>query len=215
MGFENVGRVWDPEAFKAFVRTQNLSWATGVTIHHTATPNHDQRPKGFTIQHIRNIEDFYRRKKGWSSGPHLFTDEDQIFGMSSLERRGVHARSFNKTHIGIEVLGNYDVVDPLTDERGNRCWATVAAATAILIQSAPTLTVNGVNGHRDDPRTSKTCPGKKWDMDKFRAVVTAILSGAGSDREDDPAEANVIDVEGAHKAIANIEWQLSKLKDAL
>jgi len=217
MGFENVGKVWDEVSFAEFVKTQDLSWAKGITIHHTANPHHGNRPRGLTIQHIRNIQSGYERKRPnpWRSGPHLFTDEDQIFGMSSLERRGIHAKSFNGTHIGIEVLGNYDTVDPLTDERGNRCWATAVATTAILIQSAPTLTVSGINGHRDDPRTDKTCPGKKWDMDKFRAKVTAYLSAEGRDREDDPAEAKVIDVEGIHKAIAAIEWQLSKLKNAL
>ena len=75
-------------------------------MHHTAAPSLAQRPRGLTIQHIRNIQNYYQSQLGWSSGPHLFIDDDQIFGMSSLERRGIHAVSFNRTHIGIEVLGN-------------------------------------------------------------------------------------------------------------
>ena len=46
----------------------------------------------------------YKNTLGWSAGPHLFTDEDQIWGMCDFSKKGVHAVSFNKRAIGIEVL---------------------------------------------------------------------------------------------------------------
>jgi len=57
---------------------------------------------------IANIRDYYKNDLLWSAGPHLFIDEDEIYGMCDLRKKGVHAVSFNKTAIGIEVLGDYD-----------------------------------------------------------------------------------------------------------
>ena len=88
MGFKNVGRVWTPASLAEYLETRKVpGWVKSITLHHTAAPSLAQRPNGFTIQHIRNIEDYYRRPKsqggagGWSSGPHLFIDEDEVFGM--------------------------------------------------------------------------------------------------------------------------------------
>lgn len=213
MAFGNVGRVWDPKSFQEFVATQDLSWAQGVTIHHTSTPNHDQRPRGFTIQHIRNIQDYYEREKGWSSGPHLFTDDDQIFGMSSLERRGVHAKSFNATHIGLEVLGDYDAVDPQLDPRGKDCWGIAVQTTAILL-TAMGKTSGATNFHRDDPRTGKTCPGKKFNKEAFVNAVSRERDVLLDDREDDPISP-ALDLAVIRKVIEALEWQLKKLKRQL
>jgi hypothetical protein len=92
---------------------KKTDWATSVTIHHTAAPSLAQRPQGFTIQHIINMASFYQRQKssggnGWPTGPHLFIDDDQIFGMCDFAVKGIHAVSFNTSSIGIEVLGFYD-----------------------------------------------------------------------------------------------------------
>jgi len=203
MGFENVGKVWDLPGFKQFIRGQDLSWAKGITLHHTAAPTLQQRPEGFRVQHIRNIASYYRDQLGWSSGPHLFVDEDQVFGMSTLERRGVHARSFNATHIGIEVLGNYDHERP-EEGRGLNCWRMAAQAVGAILDRTG-LTPESVNFHRDDPRTSKTCPGKLVS----RAMVLGLIPTRG-DREDDPATG-----EGIEKRLAAIEWQIGQIRREL
>lgn len=175
MGYELVGRVWDAELFAAYVKTVSLKWANSVTVHHTSSPSLSQRPKGWLIQHMRNLKDFYKRKLGWSAGPHLFTDEDQIFGMSSLWRRGVHARSFNARSIGIETLGNYDKEDPTTG-RGLACWLTTAEATAILLKEMGlSVSTKTVKFHRDDPLTSKSCPGNKVSKEWFLQLVEKFM----------------------------------------
>jgi len=184
MGFELVGQVWDRGTFREYVsRLPALSWCRAVCVHHTSSPNLAQRPQGWTIQHMRNLQDFYQRQLGWSAGPHLFTDEDQIFGVSSLYQRGVHAVSFNSYAIGIETLGDYDSEDPLTG-RGLECWKTSAAAVAILLDHLK-LPANGetVLFHRDDPKTSKTCPGGKVDKEWFLGLVR------GEGDRNDPAPA--------------------------
>jgi hypothetical protein len=207
MGFENVGKVWDVSGFRDFLRGQEIGWAQGVTLHHTAAPSLAQRPQGFKIQHMRNLQHFYQTQLGWSAGPHLFVDEDQVFGLSGLHRRGVHAKSFNRTHIGIEVLGNYDSEDP-TEGRGLQCWTTAAAAVSALLERLG-KGISAVNFHRDDPRTSKTCPGRLVERDWVLALIPQP-----SDRTDDPPgdAASNLNLEPELRAM---EWQLRKIRDKL
>jgi hypothetical protein len=197
MSFANVGKVWDAAGFAAYLETlPPLDWARSVTVHHTAYPDLSMRPKGWTIQHMRNLEDYYGRKKRWSAGPHLFTDEDQIFGLSPLTARGVHARSFNADSIGLEALGNYDQESP-HEGRGREVWYTTAAAVALLLAKLG-LEPNPetVKFHRDDPRTTKRCPGRKvekeWFLNMVRSARTALKHGQAQDDragEDDLAGA--------------------------
>lgn len=170
MSYANVGRTWTPRSFRDYLGTlQRPSWAKSVTLHHTAAPSLAQRPAGLTAQHMVNLRHYYEKQLGWSRGPHLFTDDDEIHGMTPLTLKGTHAVSFNATSIGIEALGNYDVEDPKTG-RGHLVWQTTAqAAVALLDWLGLEPSEKTVLFHRDDPRTSKTCPGTKvskaWVLD--------------------------------------------------
>jgi hypothetical protein len=174
MSYANVGKVWSNSSFKDYLKTiQKPSWVRTVTLHHTAAPSLAQRPTGLTIQHINNIASYYKNKLGWNRGPHLFIDENEIFGMTPLTTPGIHAVSFNSSSIGIEVLGDYDVEDPLSG-RGLECWKVTAQCTADLLQwigvepSSKTVLF-----HRDDPKTSKSCPGKKVTKDWILNLIKA------------------------------------------
>jgi hypothetical protein len=230
MSYSAVGKVWDAESFRAHVKKHAASikgWAKGVTIHHTAAPNLAQRPNGWTIQHMRNLAHFYGKKLRWSAGPHLFTDEDQIFGLSPMTARGVHARSFNPGYLGIEALGNYDVEDPRSG-RGRQVWRNTAKAVSIL-QEELGWTDAQVTFHRDDPRTSKTCPGSKVSREWFLNLVHSakfskpepgdpgVDGQARSENQDPPSppeEFLALDQEVVSRirAIrASIDWQVQKL----
>lgn len=172
MGYENVGKVWSVNSFAQYVERVNPpSWCRAVTLHHTGSPSLAERPKGLLIQHIHNIQHFYEKERRWSAGPHLFIDEDEIFGMCDLEKRGVHAVSFNSLAIGVEVLGDYDVEDP-KGARGMACWRNAAAATSTLLQwlGLP-IDENTVLFHRDDPQTDKKCPGQKVDKEWVLGLI--------------------------------------------
>jgi hypothetical protein len=179
MSYANVGKVWSVTSFDEYLQSiEKPSWCKGVCLHHTAAPSLAMRPQGLLSQHIRNMESFYK-EKGWSAGPHFFTDENEIFGMTPPTVKGIHAVSFNSSTIGIEVLGDYDT--EFHDRgRGLECWKTAAVATAQLLHwlnLAPNY--NTVLFHRDDPKTSKTCPGqrvqKPWVLDLIKAVNTKSL----------------------------------------
>lgn len=176
MSYANVGKVWSLENFDAYLNSiEKPSWCKGVCLHHTAAPSLAMRPQGFLSQHIRNIEAFYKGKK-WSAGPHFFTDENEIFGMTPPNIKGVHAVSFNRSTIGIE---DYDT--ELNDKgRGLDCWKTTAAATAMLLNWLDLEpNYNTVLFHRDDPKTSKSCPGRRvqkpWVLNLIREFNTKTL----------------------------------------
>lgn len=173
MSFSAVGTVFDPQAFKAHIATLDLSWAKSITIHHTGSPTLEQRPKGWTIQHMRNLQHFYQNEKGWKTGPHLFTDEDQVFGLTPLTMPGTHAQSFNRNSIGIEMLGNYDAgQDNPHQGRGLEVVENTARITAMLLKRMNLRpSTETIKFHRDDPRTTKTCPGTQINKTAFIAQV--------------------------------------------
>jgi hypothetical protein len=164
MSFNNVGKVWTPDSFGEYLSTiKPPSWAKGVCLHHTSSPSLAQRPNGFTIQHIINIRSFYQGL-GWNRGPHFFTDEDQIFGMTPPNIQGIHAVPFNSTHIGIEALGHYSRggENPKSG-RGLQVWQNTAAATrALLDWMRLPANEQTVVFHREG-RTTKDCPGSQID----------------------------------------------------
>lgn len=173
MSYTNIGKVWTPESFGQYLKTiKKPDWAKAVCLHHTAAPSLAQRPKGWTIQHMENMRDFYKGM-GWKSGPHLYTDEDQVFGMTPLVETGVHAVSFNRSAIGIEALGHYSKggEDPKSG-RGLQVWLTTAAITRQLLDWL-WLPVNEktVLFHRDDPKTSKDCPGSQISKDWIISLI--------------------------------------------
>lgn len=203
MSFNNTGQVWDLDALQEHLDSASMTWASSVTFHHTAFPDLQMRPSGLKAAHLRNIRHYYENVKGWSAGPHLFIDEDQIWPMTPLGEPGVHARSFNMSSVGIEVLGNYDLDDPFTG-RGLACWRLAAKAGAMVLERLGIpLNSNSVKFHRDDPRTSKTCPGskvtKEWVINLMRDKSSPAL----------PADEVKLLVE---ERIRNIEWQIKQLK---
>ena len=178
MSFNSVGKVFTPSTLKTYLKDiPRPSWAKAVCVHHCAEPSLNQRPQGFSIQHIVNIQSFYQTKKKWRSGPHFFLDEDQIFGMTPPNEKGIHAVSFNSNAIGIEVLGDYDTESPFNG-RGAECWDNTAATVKVLLEWLK-LPINDqtVLFHRDDRKTKKSCPGtlikKDWFISKLRNSVVS------------------------------------------
>lgn len=197
MSFSNVGLRWSSSSFPAYLSTvKRPSWANSVCIHHTAAPSLAQRPSGLTAQHIENIRDFYKQKYGWNRGPHLFTDDDDIFGMTPLTVAGIHAVSFNSRSIGIEALGNYDSEDPKSGRGLEVMRTTASAARALFDWMGVEPSEKTLLFHRFDPRTTKTCPGKKVNHDWFLQMVRDAAPGAQSEPdaaggEENPSEQTV------------------------
>ena len=211
MGYELEGKQWKCDEFEKYVESvkHTMGWANSVTIHHMAYPDLEMRPNGLTPQHMRNLRDYYENELGWSAGPHLFIDDHNISGMSGLQRRGVHAVAFNATSIGIEMLGSYDVGDddPFNG-RGSLVLHRTAKAVGILLKAIGLeANENTIHFHRDDPNTSKTCPGTAIKKDWFVSLVKSLDDGGSSEGGGDsnPEEPFMPMYDGIYKK-HNGEW---------
>lgn len=141
-----------------------------VTVHHTASPNLTQRPEGFTEQHLLNLKYYYESEMNWSGAPHFFVDDKGIILFQKLDKRGVHAVTFNKNSWGIEMLGHYDTKVDFDSPRAKEIFDTTHELVAVLCDFL-NVRPNTLKFHRDDPKTKKTCPGKLVDKNKFIEAV--------------------------------------------
>lgn len=158
---EIVGRSFSVEEFDEYCHT--LHWTAWrpkfIVLHNTDEPNLSQRPNGFTTEHMQNFVSYYRDKKGWSAGPHLFVDDKKIWVFCPLTTSGVHSPSWNIDGLGVEMLGNYNS-DKFDVGRGLNVQKNTIAAIASLsavLGLDPTL----MKLHKEDKRTTHDdCPGK-------------------------------------------------------
>lgn len=174
--FPVVGQRFSPEGFLDYLRKigKPTSWRPeGVTIHSTSAPNLAQRPNGFESRHMTYLRDYYRGLN-WSSGPHLFVDDNGIWVFSPLALRGTHSPSFNFTRFGIEQLGDYDSADDPKSERGSRVVRNAQFAAAALLKVFG-LGSGKLNFHRFDQETThRNCPGKKFKFAEYEAAMIEI-----------------------------------------
>lgn len=175
-----IGRRFRPSEFEAYLKTITFTdfRPEFVTLHHTGAPSLATRPDGLTDQHLQNLLTYYQDQLGWSGAPHLFIDdlEDGIIVFQRLDKRGVHAVSFNRNSWGVEMLGEYDS-EEINSGRGAKVRDNAVKALALMnkrIGAAP----ESLKFHRDDPLTNKTCPGLKVQKADIVARVAAAMQTA-------------------------------------
>jgi hypothetical protein len=151
------------EALRA--RIEALTWTswkpTGIVLHNTAAPTlaqwaeagprHDAR--------IQNLENYYEGL-GWNGGPHWFVSRDWFDEFNNPLRRGTHSPSFNATHFGIEMVGNYDKED-FNSGGGAQVRDNAVYLMALLCKKFNWDPARVIKFHKEDPKTTHDCPGKK------------------------------------------------------
>jgi len=172
MSIPFVGKRFTPEAFKEYIKTINFTnfKPEFVTMHHTAAPSLAQRLTGFSEQHLQNLLHYYQETLGWNGAPHIFIDDrsDGIIVFQRLDKRGVHAVSFNHNSWGLEMLGNFDSHSEFYSARGQKIFHLACECIAIMDEKIG-VAAKTLRFHRDDPKTSKTCPGLAI-QDKSEAI---------------------------------------------
>lgn len=153
------------EAFIAYLDSLDKpAWATGVTLHHTAIPTLAQWRGAETM---RGIRDYYRDVQNWDSGPHLFIAPDGYYIGTPPNQRGIHAGDCNASHIGVEVVGNYNKAF-YPPAMAARVYAGVGALLHWIDRHSSAL-----NGHRDCmPGTD--CPGLAVDVAMVQRQIEAL-----------------------------------------
>lgn len=171
-----VAKSFDAQGFDEYLHT--LIWQAWrpsfIVLHNTGTPNLAQRPDGLTLQHIKNLEVYYRDQNKWSAGPHLFIDDKQIWVFTPLTVSGVHSPSYNKLAIGIEMLGDYSK-DFFDSGRGLAVQKNTVAAIASL-SAVLGIDPNTMKLHKEDKATTHDCPGKNVNKAKVIQAVKLLMA---------------------------------------
>lgn len=144
-----------------------------IVLHNTGSPTLAQRPSGLTLQHIKNLEAYYRDEKKWSAGPHLFIDDKQIWVFTPLTMSGVHSPSWNKLAFGIEMLGDYSK-ESFSTTRGLAVRKNAVAAMATL-SAVLGLDPSSMKLHKEDKLTKHDCPGKNVDKQQVITEVQSLI----------------------------------------
>lgn len=147
-------------------------WIEGITIHHSLIPTRAQWRGHTTMEGTRA----YYLNKGWSSGPHLFLAaltpgpfSDGIWAGTPLAVPGTHAGKCNSSHIGVEVVGNYDI------EPWPLAVSDLVYGITIALMKWGKIPVALVQGHRECLK-NKSCPGKMINMEVVRSELTRRLN---------------------------------------
>ena len=103
---------------------------------------------------------------GYHYGIELVNRRYEILVGRLMNVEGAHCRASGMNHksLGIMLMGNFDDASPSVDLWNNAIDLTVSLCYVL------NLSVSSVIGHRE-AGSSKTCPGLKFDMDKFRTDV--------------------------------------------
>lgn len=148
------------------------AWIKGITIHHTWKPTRAEWQGKNTMEFLGR---FYQQK-GWSAGPHLFLAADThgpftdgIWAGTPLAVQGVHAGKCNDDHIGVEVVGNYDV------EAWPANVARLVYDVLVLLMRWGKIAPGQVHGHREC-LPNKSCPGSRIIMEQVRKKLEDMLT---------------------------------------
>jgi hypothetical protein len=141
-------------------------WLRGLTVHHTVLPLPEDWRGAISM---RGIGNYYRDDLGWDSGPQLFIAPDGIWQGTPVNQTGIHAGICNATHIGMEVVGNYDRTPWPEPMR------TLALETIAAVMRWGGVPLQRVVGHRDC-LPNKSCPGNMIKLADVRTKVAEQMA---------------------------------------
>lgn len=170
-----------------------------VVDHHTGSPDlkiwngWQTRSNPVTDeQWMRNLAEYYGspppRGPGdgpWQHGPHFMFTPKNYCVLSTPTVRGTHAKSFNANSWCVEMVGDFDsepFYGSVRDRYVDGLAALHVAAGLILLPFERGR--RGLHFHRDDPLTSKTCPGKNVKKPELIKLVQSRMDAMnGGDHE--------------------------------
>lgn len=172
--FDIINKRFDIEGFRTYVEALFLSgWNPSlIVVHNTASPSLAQRPDGLTKQHITNLQRYYSEERGWGGGPHAFVTDRDIIVFNPLTKPGVHSPSWNRQAWGIELLGNFEMEDPLTGRGAKVVANAVGVVSALLAKLGKAPSNTSLKFHFEDPLTNHACPGKLLTKPYFLSLLS-------------------------------------------
>lgn len=132
-----------------------------IILHHSLTKD------GETVS-WDNIREYHTKVQGWRAVGYHYgiemvdnTKNYEIFIGRFPDEIGAHCVPRNRDSIGICLIGNFDESPPPQEQ-----WNKALDLCHYLVRQFGVLTSN-VLGHRE-AQENRTCPGKYFDVDKFR-----------------------------------------------
>src|SRR3990167_11168641 len=103
-GFSGVG--FSRAEFKSWLAKQKKpTFAKFLPVHNPAAPY--IKPPVLPSTRIKNLANYYKNDKGWSSGPHFFVIFDKVYGGTPPSETGTHSPRWNGISLGIECEGDF------------------------------------------------------------------------------------------------------------
>lgn len=112
---------------------------------------------------------------GWHAGPAAFISRTRITVFSGFTAPGVHSRCFNSTHIGIEMVGDYNA-EPFDTGDGALVRDNAVFAMATLYRALG-LSPADLKFHVDCKLDNHDCPGRNVVKGDMIGRVAMLLSG--------------------------------------
>jgi N-acetylmuramoyl-L-alanine amidase len=141
---------------------RSVNW---IVMHHSLTE--DTRVKNWEA-----IRKYHKEHNGWDDigyhyGIDYIEEKPTLLEGRSLTKMGAHTKGLNRESIGICIVGNYDKVQPPEDK-----WELALKLVRTLMQEYG-IPKENVIGHGEAQEMlhdsyRKTCPGKRFNMNKFR-----------------------------------------------
>lgn len=148
----------------------------GIVLHCTAQPDlktwdEDKTVRG--IDEAQRIANMMPRlaASGFKASPHLFIDREDIITATPLWKKGTHAKSFNASYWGIEQVGDFTRETQPDSERD----LVVTACACLFAMVGKEPTAETLKYHREEPNTSKPCPGNIGPKDWWITAITRRL----------------------------------------
>lgn len=177
---------WDDFTGKAYTREglvarlDSLKWdewkPVGIILHNTAAPTlaqwveegekHDQR--------LLNLRNYFKNEMHWHAGPHWFVSRHWINEFMNPTTRGTHSPSFNTTHFGIEMVGDYDR-EAFDSGDGALVRDNAVFLMAELCRRFGWDPATAIKLHKEDPKTTHDCPGRHVSKADVIARVKAAM----------------------------------------
>lgn len=143
-----------------------LTKVNKIVIHHSGKDHHSIE----TIRHIHvNLNGWEEIGYHFVIGNGIDSIDGELYNTRSTEFLGAHVKGYNLDSIGICLIGNLDEHKPTKEQ----IKTLTNLIQKLIIQY--NLKITDVLGHREFPLVTKTCPGKKFDMDELRELIKLEL----------------------------------------
>jgi hypothetical protein len=163
-------------------RLAELKWASwkpvGIVLHNTAAPTLAGWVESGPAHaaRIRNLQHYYEMEMGWHAGPHWFVSRSHINEFSNPLKSGIHSRCFNKTHFGIEMVGDY-AREPFNSGDGALVRDNAVFVMAALCRKLGWQPAD-LKFHKECKLDNHDCPGKFVSKADMIARVQAAMGQA-------------------------------------